>query len=300
MTTGMQWALLAGSLVGLGIALICARMLRAEPDLADALTRLAPRRPQREAAALTAATSGKERIGLWAIRALPPALWVKTPTRELALLRITPARFYGDKLLFASFGLVTPPLLALFASQVGLGPSLAVPAVASLALAVVLFFVPNYNAIDDARRARREFTRALGAYVILVALERSSGSGVRQAMETAAEIGDSWVFTRLAEELARSRWSGVPPWDALHDLADELGLPSLNEFADTMRLSGEEGASVVPNLHALSASMRNALLSLELGEANAVGERMSAPAALLTLTFLALLIGPSVLTLPTS
>ena len=43
---------------------------------------------------------------MWAIKALPPALWVRTPTRELALLRIPLARFYGDKLTFAALGLL--------------------------------------------------------------------------------------------------------------------------------------------------------------------------------------------------
>ena len=70
-------------------------------------------------------------------------------------------------------------------------------------------------------------------------------------MEAAALVGDSWVFTRLSEELTRSRWSGQPPWDALHTLADELGLPELEDFADIMRLSGEEGpastATCVPD-----------------------------------------------------
>ena len=100
-------------------------------------------------------------------------------------------------------------------------------------------------------------------------------------MEAAAEVGDSWVFTRLGEELTRSRWSGLPPWDALHALADELGLPELDDFADIMRLSGEEGASVYANLRARSAAMRTAMLNDEIAEANAVGERMTIPGSLL-------------------
>ena len=55
---------------------------------------------------------------------------------------------------------------------------------------------------DDAKAARKEFGRALASYIDLVALERNSGSGPRQAMEIAANIGDSWVFRRLAEELS--------------------------------------------------------------------------------------------------
>ncbi|WP_193599408.1 type II secretion system F family protein [Microbacterium sp. YJN-G] len=294
MTTGLQLALLAGAMVGLGLVLLTARVMPAEPDLADALRRLTPTRAPREDTSGSAA-AGKERIGVWAIRALPPGVWVRTPTRELALLRVPLARFYGDKIVFAFLGLLIPPLLAAFLEFLDLGLPVTIPAFASLGLALVMFFLPNYNAIDDAKKARLEFTRALGAYIELVALERNNGSGVRQAMEAAAEIGDSWVFQRLNEELTRSRWSGLPPWEALHTLADELGLPELDDFADIMRLSGEEGASVYANLRARSAAMRTAMLNDELAQAHAVGERMTIPGSLLGVIFMALLVAPSLL-----
>ena len=293
MTTGLQLMVLAGGLLGLGVALLVIRLVPAQPDLADALERLTPSRPA--PSANTQAVGGREKLGLWAMRALPPGLWVRTPRRELALLRIPLARFYGEKLTFAGLGLVIAPLLGWFFDLLGLGFPVPVPAIGSLGLAAVMFFLPNYNAVDDARRARLEFTRALGAYIDLVALERNNGAGVRQSMEAAARIGDSWVFTRLGEELTRSRWSGVPPWDALHALADELGLPELDDFADIMRLSGEEGASVYANLRARSAAMRTAMLNDEITEANAVGERMTIPGSLLGVIFMALLVAPSLL-----
>lgn len=295
MTTGLQFALVGGALLGLGLVLLVARLIPAEPDLAEALTRLTPARGRTTSRQSAVAPRGKERVGLWAIKSLPPTLWVRTPTRELALLRISLARFYGDKIVFALLGLLIPPLLAFSFGVVGLDFPIVIPAIASLGLAVMMFFLPNYNAIDDAKSARVEFTRALGAYIDLVALERSNGSGVRQAMESAAEIGDSWVFTRLSEELKRSRWSGQPPWDALHALSEELGLPELNDFADIMRLSGEEGASVYTNLRARSSAMRTAMLNDEITEANAVGERMSIPGSLLGVIFMAILVAPSLL-----
>jgi hypothetical protein len=295
MTTGLQLALASGALVALGVVLLVMRLMPAEPDLAEALSRLTPTRGRARSLESSSAATGKERIGVWAMKALPPALWVRTPTRELAILRIPLARFYGDKLTFAGLGLVIPPLLAWFFDLIGLGFPVAIPALASLGLAAVMFFMPNYNAVDDARKARLEFSRALGAYIDLVALERNNGSGVRQAMELAAEVGDSWVFKRLSEELTRSRWSGLPPWDALHTLAEELGLPELDDFADIMRLSGEEGASVYATLRARSAAMRTAMLNDEIAEANAVGERMTIPGSLLGVIFMALLVAPSLL-----
>jgi len=291
--TGLQLMLAAGGFLGLGVALLAIRLAPAQPDLGDALARLTPSRVS--LATPPTVVTGKEKAGAWAMRVLPPGVWVRTPHRELALLRISQARFYGDKLTFAGLGLVIPPLLTWFFGQLGLGLPLAVPAIGSLGLAALMFFVPNYNAADDARRARVEFARALGSYIELVALERNNGSGARQSMETAAAIGDSWVFKRLGEELARSRWSGLPPWDALHALAEELGLPELDDFADIMRLSGEEGASVYATLRARSAAMRTAMLNDEITEANAVGERMTIPGSLLGVIFMALLVTPSLL-----
>lgn len=295
MTTGLQLALLGGALLGLGVVLLVARLMPAEPDLAEALGRLTPARGRANALGPITTARGKERIGVWAIKSLPPAVWVRTPTRELALLRIPLARFYGDKIVMALMGLVIPPLLTFLFEQIGFAFPISIPAIASLGLAVGMFFLPNYNAVDDAKQARQEFARALGAYIDLVALERNNGSGVRQAMESAAEVGDSWVFTRLSEELTRSRWSGQPPWDALHALAEELGLSGLDDFADIMRLSGEEGVSVYANLRARSSAMRTAMLHDEIAEANAVGERMTIPGSLLGVIFMALLVAPSLL-----
>ena len=76
MTTGLQLAILAGGLIALGAVLLIARLLRSDPDLAEALARLTPSRARPTAITATGATQGKERIGVWAIRALPPAVWV--------------------------------------------------------------------------------------------------------------------------------------------------------------------------------------------------------------------------------
>ena len=67
------------------------------------------------------------------------------------------------------------------------------------------------------------------------------------------------------------------------------------DFADIMRLSGEEGASVYANLRARSSAMRTAMLHDEIAEANAVGERMTIPGSLLGVIFMALLVAPSLL-----
>jgi len=297
MTTGLQLAMAGGALIGVGIVLLLWRLAPAEPDLADALRRLSPPHHPRDDSAVTVASDRRERMGIWAMKLLPAATWARTPTKDLAVLRIPVARFYGEKLLYGIVGLLIPPLLSGLFAVLGFDLPLVIPLLGTLAFGILMFFLPDYNVRDDAKKARIEFARSLGAYIDLVALERNSGSGARQALEVAAEIGDSWIFQRLSEELARSRWSGDAPWDALQSLSDQLGLPELDDLADIIRLAGNEGAQIYNNLRARSSSMRSAMLNAELAEANAVGERMSIPMSMLGVIFLAILIGPALLRL---
>lgn len=294
--TGLQLALVAGALVGLGVALLVWRLAPADPDLGDALQRLSPEHAKRRSAEAThTASDTRERLGVWGMKTLPAGAWGTIPVKELAILRIPISRYYGEKIMFALLGLAIPPLLTTFFTLLGARLPIFIPAAATLGLATVMFFLPNYNVRDDAKKARAEFSRALGAYIDFVALERNSGAGPRQAMEVAAGVGDSWVFRRLSEELARTRWSGLTPWDALHGLALELGLPELDDLADIMRLSGEEGAQIYRSLRARSSGMRSAMLATEKGKANEVGEKMSIPMSLLGVIFLAILVAPALL-----
>jgi pilus assembly protein TadC len=295
--TGLQLVLAGGALVGLGVAMLLWRLVPADPDLADTLARLSPQYAKRRDPPLDVGDDARGRLGVWAIKIFPAGVWARTPTRELAILRIPVARFYGEKVLFALVGLSAPTLLATLFALIGAGLPVTIPVVATLAAGVVLFFLPDYNVRDDAKKARAEFARALGAYLDLVALERNSGAGPRQAMEAAADVGDSWVFRRLGEELARTRWSGLTPWEALHELAAELGLPEQDDLADIMRLSGEEGAAIYTSLRARSAALRTTMLNTEKAKANEVGERMSIPMSMLGVIFLAILIAPALLRL---
>jgi len=294
--TGLQLAGLGGVVLGAGVALVVWRLLPARPDLGDVLGRLSPDTDGHSGRGPDVGDgSAADRIGRWGVRALPGSIWGKPLDQELALLRIPLTRFYGEKLLFALLGTAAAPLLSLLLMLLGWRLPVLLPVGGTLLLAVGLFFLPDYNVRDDAKRARTEFARALGAYTDLVALERNSGSGPRQAMEVAAAVGDNWVFRRLREELAYSSWSGEQPWDALRRLSYELGVTELADLADIMRLSGEEGAQIYGQLRARSAAMRTAMLNDEVALSNAVGEKMSIPMSLLGVIFLVILVTPALL-----
>lgn len=301
MSAGLTAAVLFGASGGLGVTLIVRELLPSDPQLASALDRLAPTRigvdapGVQEPAGDDGSTGALEhRVGIWAQRYLADAPFVRIPTKELLLLRIPVARHLGQKVLMALLGLLFPAVFIVVTAAAGYALPIALPAVFALVLAAVLFVVPDLDVRRKAAAARAEFARATSAYLDLTALERAAGAGATQSLEQAATVGGSWVFVRLREQLVRARLSGTPPWDGLHDLSTELGLPELSDLADIMRLSGEEGAAVADTLRARSRGLRAALLTKEQTRANEESERMVVPVALLGLIFLVILGAPAI------
>ena len=296
--TGLQLALAFGAVIGLGAAVMLYVLVPTQPDLRDVLNRLSPPARRRPGAPVPSAHPDTEEwLGIWAERTLPARLLGVPPARDLAVLRKTPAQFYGRKVLYGLLGLILPTLLTGFFTLLGIKVPLAVPAGATVILSAVLFMMPSRDIAEDAKKARSDFARALSAYIELCALERNSGAGATVALTNAAEVGDSWVFRQIGQELARSRYNGQPPWDSLSALSEDLGLPELADVADIMRLANDESSEVYRQLRARSASARSALLSSELAQAGVVEERMYLPASFLGLVFLALLMAPPLLRL---
>ena len=299
MSTGLTAAVLLGATSGLGATLIIGALLPTDPQLAAALARLAPTQTSADTIEEPAGDQPRtgrleHRVGRWAQRHLTSAPLAPIPTRELQLLRIPVARHLGQKVLMALLGVLFPAVFVIITSAAGHSLPIALPAVVAVALAGVLFIVPDLEVRRRAAAAREEFARATSAYLDLTALERAAGAGATQSLEQAATVGDSWVFVRLREQLIRARLSGTPPWDGLHELAEELGLPELSDLADIMRLSGEEGAAVADTLRARSRGLRAALLTKQQTRANEESERMVIPVAFLGLIFLIILGAPAI------
>jgi Flp pilus assembly protein TadB len=298
----MMWELgiLAGALAGLGLTLMVRELVPSSPHLGATLGRLHDDTALRPTGAIEApsqrsASMFQDRLGHFLEHRLPTLVGFRLPRSELDLLRIAPYRYFGEKALLALLGLAFPAIFTLMLWMLGITLPFTVPVFFGVILAVVLWFLPDIETRQKARNAREEFTRALGAYIDLVALERAGGAGSTQALENAAEVGDSWVFQRLREELARARWSGTTPWEGLHTLSTQLGLTDLDDLADIMRLSGEEGATVYESLRARASGLRDATLSAEHARANADSERMVMPVSLLGVVFLGLLSAPTVM-----
>jgi Flp pilus assembly protein TadB len=290
-------ALLLGALAGAGLSLVVAQLVPAPPDLGAALARLSQ---QRRTPPELVGKGLQDRLGraLLAHGGTLPGL--RPPVRELAILRIQPHEWLGEKVLLAVVGLAFPPFLTAVLDILGVPLPWIIPAVVSLALGTLFFVLPSLTVRERAASAREDFARAVGAYIELVALERLAGAGTSQALENAAQVGHSWVFERIREELLRSRLSGTTPWGSLSGLAEELGVPELGDLSDIMRLAGEEGAQVYEALRARGRSLRTAMLTREQARANAASERMVLPVAMLALCFALLVATPAMYRLLTS
>lgn len=297
MITGIQIAILGGCLIGLGLTLIIARLLPTSVDAKWAMGQLDQKRDTASTSTTAQTVTGLTgQLGVLIQRRAPADRgWTRIPSKDLTVLDRPAHEHLGEKGLLAVIGLMFPPIFAVFTSVIGLGMPLMLPFFGSIALAALLWKAPDIRVRGEAKKARKEFVRALATYIDGVAMERASGTGTTQALESVAEKADSWVFARISEALAHARWSGHAPWDALKDLADDLSVPELADLAEIMRLSREEGATIYTQLRARATSLRNAQLNEDLARANAASEQMSVPVSTLALIFLALLGTPSVL-----
>jgi hypothetical protein len=282
---------LAGALVGIGLTTVIAGLRAPAPDLRAAVVRLtAPTEAGTEVGRQRPRTaSAMERPLADAAARLADTLHLERYRADLALTGTNPARMALEKLGYAAVGFVFPVLMVSILAVAGLAVPVVVPVAAGLGLAAAMSFLPEVDLRRRAALARQQMRRTVCVYLELVALERAADAGAVEALERAAAIGQGAGFEHIREALLRARLEGRTPWQQLSSLADALDVPELGDVADIMRLSGEDGAAVLPTLRARAASLRTSLLQADVAAANEASERMSIPVALLGVAFMALL-----------
>ncbi|MCW5952088.1 MAG: type II secretion system F family protein [Propionibacteriaceae bacterium] len=292
--TALQLWVLAGVLVGGGVATLVWYLSPSRPQLAQALARLSPGGGVAADEVAEQDVTARDRLGVWAMRTLPTWLWRGTPTKDLKLLAIPLRTYYGEKVASVAVVLVGTPLaMGLYSYLIGLPPT--VPAVGTIAMAFVGWVLPDRRIAQLAAKARLEFRRVLASYADMVALCRGAGGlGTRQSMETAARIGKSWPFERMAAALRQSRYDGEHPWDALADLGVQQHIPELEQLAATLRLAGQEGAQVAANLRERASELRTAITTTDRAEVNAKSERLVLPALVMAGSVVGAIVTPMI------
>ena len=115
---------------------------------------------------------------------------------------------------------------------------------------------------------------SLLTFIDLVTLERLANASATQALHNAAQVSDAPLFVQMRTALERARLEQHSPYGELRRLADELGLPELNDVADVMQLD-ESGAALSGALRARVRELRDAHLSREQIAASAAAEGMT-------------------------
>ncbi len=291
-----QFALLPGALIGLGVTLLIAQLLPSQPRLSAAIQRLNATTTTHQTSEY-AAPSFKDRIGTWVQGMLPEALdtdqtdvthrdpnsiagrvaqALTIPTRDLALIGMPVNEYLYKKTWRAALLLVLPTLVGIELQLIGFMPFY-IPALAGPILAAVGWISVDIQVRRDAAAARQEFSRAVAIYLELVAAQRKRGNAAGESLMESANVGRSWVFVRIREELTRAQYAGVQPWDALSRFSKEISVPELNDVANIMRQSGEQGSPVYETLRQRGRSLRVQLLNDEQTKANKTTQMLAVP-----------------------
>lgn len=269
----MRAAMLAGAGLGASVYLLIRVLLPPRPSLLVTIgrydaERLSVTRAARAAAVrLEVGPSGRldvvtAHLGRRLLRELNVrGVTLTRITADLAVLDRTPEGFIATSALLAVAGLALAPAVAMLLWAAGIAVPVAVPAVVGVALSAGCALLAAAAVRAEAGLRRREFRRAVGAFLDLVAMSLAGGRGVPEALVGSASIGHGWAFARLRTAIVQARVTGRTPWAALGDLGEEMRVDELRDLSGSLALVGEEGARVRESLTVRAGSLRRRQLA---------------------------------------
>lgn len=215
--------------------------------------------PRRAEASVAKPGAGAEmRLGRWVALELARRGVTYTSLRQdLALNGQSFEATMGRKVVVAVVGFLVGLVMAISVGVAGLHLPAGVPVVVGLLLAAGFFFVPDFDARTAATRRRKEFKRALGAYLDWVSLQMSGKAAAEQALPDAAKIGSGWPLALIRHTVTNATRSGQDVWAAFTELGDRIGVTQLRELGTLVQLVAHDGAQVRDTLSARAASLRN-------------------------------------------
>lgn len=258
--------MIALTLIGCGLgAAIFLLIVQIRPPRPDPLAMLArfdqaqtAETPARsEISTSTAAVGAETKLGRWVSMELARRGIAYTSLRQdLALNGQSFDATMGRKVVVGMLGFFIGLIITVFLDVAGLSLPVGVPVVVALMIAAGFFFVPDFDARQAAARRRREFKRALGAYLDWVSLQMSGKAAAEQALPEAARIGSGWSLALIRHTVTNATRSGQDVWVALTELGDRIGVVPLRELGTLVQLVAHDGAQVRDTLSARAASLR--------------------------------------------
>ncbi len=287
--------LASGACIALGVVVLLWRLLPTTPDLGAAMKNFSGTDRRHSD---TKATGQQAQIESWLYTHVPSFLLAHMPTRNLDIVGTSYAAHLTKKVTVAGALLIAPVFVS--AALWVIGVPIPQITLLSLPLALLGWFLPDFDLTKQAANAREEFHLTVATYIELTGMAAKAGLSPSQALEVAAESGNSWVFERLQNANFRSRFASEQPWVGLTRLAKDSDVPELTELADIMRVGAEQGSVVYESLRAKGRTQRLGILNRESITANEATERMTIPMTLLGIVFVLILVGPSLMNLLTT
>jgi tight adherence protein C len=293
MTTG----LFLGAMFGAALCLLLFVLVPPRPALATMVGRWERQRARQAAAAalIVDDDSWQGRLGQWmAAQLAQRGINLSKLRTDLELTDYTFEGHLVRKCSYGLLGLLLPSFLVLVMVPFGVTPSLTLPAVASLALGALFFWVPDLSVVQAAERRRADLRRALSCYLDLVAMSLAGGRGIPEALPTAARIGRGWGFELLQDTIDRARRVGDTPWAALAELGERTGTRELRDLGGALLLVADDGAKVRASLTARASTLRRRQLAEAEGAAARADESIQMAQVVLAVGFFLFLGYPAV------
>ncbi len=247
-------------------------------------------------AASASASAAQSRLGrLVAVEFARRGFTHTSLRQDLALTGRDLQDVMGRKVISAVAGLLLA-LLVMVGLQVTSGLPLppGAPIAVALVVAAGFFFLPDLEARQQATGRRRDFRRAFGAYLDLVALEMAGAAAPAQALTSAARVGAGWPMALLRDTLFRATRSGKDQWAALTELGVRIGVPELRDLGALVRLVERDGARVRMTLSARAATMRRRELADAQGQAAERDQSMRLAQVVIGFGFVVFLMYPAI------
>ena len=221
-----------------------------------------------------------------------------TPTvkflADCAAAGIDPQRVQLDRLTGASVfaAIIAAPLLVFPFTGIHLSAPASVIAV--MAAGACGWLYPGVDVRRRAVKAREAWMHALTTYVDLVGIGIAGGSGVDDAVLSAAELGAGTQLEQLAQTLRDAATRRQKQATALDELGVRLGLPALIELAASLELSTTDGSRVRETLLAKAQSFRTRQLTDVEAAAQKASESMGVAPAVMAIAAVILIGYPAV------
>lgn len=195
---------------------------------------------------------------------------------------ITPAQFFGEKVLSALIGIALFPLMNGF----GIHPFGPWPLLAWVIGGTCGFLLPDWELERRLAARRTMILMELPTLLEMLTIAASAGMALEQALAVVAQQSQGLLAQELQAVVRDMALGGRTFVEALEAMATRNAIPELSACANQLRTAHDQGLPVVPSLAAQAESLREHKRLRIVEEGGKATVRMLLPVALFILPVL--------------